>query len=173
MHYILIIVFIASISMHSIYPLYLKHTLYIVFIPFLSVLEIVNLLTVGLTSYNLKQHIPDDGPDNLQSEDWLTKINEWTLNQKMMINEQKTKNMIFNFKPKYPFATRLVLKLLGTIISDDLRWDLNTANIVKKAKAHLQLLRTVASFSPPIVDLKTIKFLFIIINNQQLFGIPA
>ena len=148
------------------------------FVDDLSVLEIVNLLTVGLTSYNLKQHIPADIPvhnqyipaDNLQSQDWLTKINEWTLNQKMMINEQKTKNMIFT--TKYQFTTRLVLndqiieilkstKLLGTIISDDLRWDLNTANIVKKANARMQLLRKVASFSPPIEDLKTIYFLFI------------
>ena len=71
------------------------------FVDDLSVLEIVNLLTVGLTSYNLKHRIPADIPlhnqyipaDNLQSQDWLTKINEWTLNQKMMINEQKTKNI--------------------------------------------------------------------------------
>ena len=80
--------------------------------------------------------------------------------------------MIFNFTTKYQFTTRLVLndqiieilkstKLLGTIISDDLRWDLNTANIVKKANARMQLLRKVASFSPPIEDLKTIYFLFI------------
>ena len=32
------------------------------FVDDLSVLEIVNLLTVGLTSYNLKQNIPNDIP---------------------------------------------------------------------------------------------------------------
>ena len=42
--------------------------------------------------------------------------------------------MIFNFTEKYQFSTGLMLnnqivdstKLLGTIISDDLHWDLNT-----------------------------------------------
>jgi hypothetical protein len=60
------------------------------FVDDLTVLEIVNLLTVGLTSYNLKQNIPTDIPThnqyipagNLQSQDWLNKINEWTQNQR-------------------------------------------------------------------------------------------
>ena len=97
----------------------------------------------------------------------------------MMINESKTKSMIFNFTTNYQFTTRLTLnsetievlkstKLLGTIISDDLRWDLNTKNIVNKSNARMQLLREVARFSPPIDDLKTIYFLFV---NQLLFGI--
>ena len=150
------------------------------FVDDLTVLEIVNLLTVGITSYNIKAHIPSDldihnhfiPPENLKSQDWLNKIDRWTMNQKMLINEKKTKNMIFNFTSKYQFNTRLELKgekidtiqntkLLGTIISDDLRWDLNTANIVKKSNARLELLRRVASFSPPLEDLKTVYFLFI------------
>ena len=150
------------------------------FVDDLSVLEIVNLLTVGLTSYNLKQHIPSDLPlhnqyipsANLKSQDWLHQIDEWTEKQRMLINENKTKSMIFNFTTNYQFATRLTLKneaievldntkLLGTIISDDLRWDLNTANIVKKANARMELLRRVASFSPPIEDLKNIYYLFV------------
>ena len=150
------------------------------FVDDLSVLEIVNLLTVGLTSYNIKTHIPSDiqihnqyiPPENLQSQDWLNRIDEWTMKKKMLINEKKTKNMIFNFSSNYQFNTRLQLKgenietikttkLLGTIISDDLKWDLNTANIVKKANARLELLRRVASFNPPLEDLKTIYFLFI------------
>ena len=56
------------------------------FVDDLTVLEIVNLLTVGLTYYNLKQKISTDIPvhnhyipaGNLQSQDWLNKINEWT-----------------------------------------------------------------------------------------------
>ena len=150
------------------------------FVDDLSVLEIVNLLTVGLTSYNLKQHIPSDLPEhnqfipaeNLQSQDWLNKINLWTQNQKMKINESKTKNMIFNFTKKYQFTTRLTLnkenieilkstKLLGTIISDDLQWNLNTKNIVKKANARMELLRKVSNFNPPLEDLKIIYFLFV------------
>ena len=52
-------------------------------------------------------------------------------------------------------------KLLGTIISDDLKWDLNTINIVKKANARMELVRKVASFGTSVDDLMTIYFLFI------------
>ena len=55
----------------------------------------------------------------------------------MILNHKKTKVMIFTFTEKYDFTTRLVLnnenlevvkqaKLLGVIISDDLKWDQNT-----------------------------------------------
>ena len=90
----------------------------------------------------------------------------------MIINEKKTKTMLINFTEKYQFATRLQLKdenvevinstkLLCTIISDDLKWDLNTQNLVKKANARMALLRKVASFGAPLEDLKTIDVLFI------------
>ena len=118
------------------------------FVDDLSVLEIVNLLTVGITSYNIRLHIPSDIPvhnqfipgDSLRSQSWLEEINKWTIKQKMVINEKKTKSLIFNFTEKYQFSTRLTLndekieilestKLLGTIIADDFSWDLNTLNI--------------------------------------------
>jgi hypothetical protein len=50
---------------------------------------------------------------------------------------------------------------LGTVISNDLKWDLNTSNIVKTANARMQLLRKAASFGPPVEDLKDINILFI------------
>ena len=88
------------------------------FVDDLSILEIIDLLTVGITSYNLKQHIPSDLPthnqyipaQNLQSQNWLDAINQWTEDQKMRINEKKTKTMIFNFTDKCQFSTRLQLK---------------------------------------------------------------
>ena len=65
------------------------------FIDDLSALEIVNLLTVGICSLNLKQQVPSDvpvhnqyiPPENLKSQTWLNNINEWTVKQKMLINE--------------------------------------------------------------------------------------
>ena len=65
-----------------------------------------------------------------------------------MINQKKTKTMIFNYTENFKFTTRLKLKnenidvitntrLLGTIISDDLKWELNTSNLVKKANARM------------------------------------
>ena len=150
------------------------------FVDDLSVLEIIDLLTVGITSYNLKHHIPSDLPvhnqfipaKNLESQTWLDGINEWTVKQKMRINEKKTKNLIFNFTDNYQFMTRLSLngqnvevlnstKLLGTIVSDDLRWDLNTSNIVKKANARMELLRRVASFGTSVEEMKDVYFLFV------------
>ena len=67
------------------------------FIDDLTILEIVNLLTVGITSYNIKQQVPSDIPqhnqfipaENLKSQDWLNTISEWTEEQKMIINERK------------------------------------------------------------------------------------
>ena len=150
------------------------------FVDDLSILEIVNLLTVGITSFNLKHQVPSDipshnqfiPPQNLKSQAWLDNIDEWTENQKMMINCKKTKTMLFNFTENFQFTTRLKIKnenveviektkLLGTIISNDLKWDSNTSFIVKKANARMALLRRVAGFNPPEEDLKDIYILFV------------
>jgi hypothetical protein len=95
-----------------------------------------------------------------------------------MINTKKTKTMIFNFTDNFQFTTRLKIKeenidmidstkLLGTVISNDLKWDQNTASIVKKANARMQLLGKVASFGPLVQDLEDIYILFIISILEQ------
>ena len=95
-----------------------------------------------------------------------------------MINVKKTKTMLFNFTQKYQFSTRLAIdhenhevidstRLLGTIITNDLRWDLNTAHIVKKSNARMELLRRVASLGTIIEDLKNIYFLFVRSQLEQ------
>ena len=89
----------------------------------------------------------------------------------MKINSKKTKAMIFNFTSNQ-FSTRLKLdgenveiientKLLGTVIQNDLKWDLNTKTLVKKANMRMQLLRKVASFGASKEDMKEIYILFI------------
>ena len=149
------------------------------FIDDLSILEVINLLTVGLASHNLKGQVPSDVPlhnqiipaENLKSQQWLQAIEQWTEDKKMKINSKKTKAMIFNFTSNQ-FTTKLQLdnenieiientKLLGTIISNDLKWDLNTKNLIKKANMRMQLLRKVASFGASKKDLKEIYILFI------------
>ena len=105
-------------------------------------------------------------PKNVKTQDWINQIRDWTTNQKMIINENKTKTMIFNYTRNYQFTTRLSLNeqnvevidstKLGTIITHDLKWDVNTTAIVKKANARMELLRKVASFGAPIEDLKSI-----------------
>ena len=150
------------------------------FLDDLSVLEIFNLLTVGITSFNLKHQVASDipthnqyiPPEHLDSQEWLNNINEWTINQKMLVNERKSKTIIFNYTNNYQFTTRLKIndqplevidstRLLGTIISNDLKWDLNCANIIKKANARMELLRKVSNFCSDYDDLKNIYFLYI------------
>ena len=54
------------------------------FLDDLSILEIINLLTIGLTSFNIKQQIPNDinthnqyiPAENLKSQEWLDWISD-------------------------------------------------------------------------------------------------
>ena len=94
-------------------------------------------MSIGLSSYNVKMHIPSDipaghlylPPENTKSQSYLNSINKWTTNKKMKINEKKTKSMIFNFSKQNKFSTRLQvnnevienvheIKLLGTTVTD-------------------------------------------------------
>ena len=72
----------------------------------------------------------------------------------------------------YPPPTRLSVneenieivpqtKLLGTIIQNDLKWDSNTANLVKRANSRMVLLRKLSEFGAPMNDLKTIYISYI------------
>lgn len=150
------------------------------FVDDLSTLEIIELISIGLSHYNLKKHVPSDiltsnlylPSEKLKTQQWLTEINKWTEENKMLLNESKTKAMVFNFTRDYQFSTRLKLKgqtvenikstkLLGTIISDDLKWNLNTNSIIRKANTSMEILRRVASFGAPIEDLRQIYILFV------------
>ena len=52
-------------------------------------------------------------------------------------------------------------KLIGTYITDDLKWSKNTKEIVKKAYATMQLLHRAASFTANIHDLKSIYLTYV------------
>ena len=109
------------------------------FVDDLSALELLNLILIGLSSYNFKNHVASDiGVDqlflpseNIQSQKTLDQIQEWTDDNKMKLNSKKSKVMVFKFTNDYQFATRLYMennlletvtqtKLLGTIIQTDL-----------------------------------------------------
>ena len=150
------------------------------FVDDLTFIEVIYLLNVGLATYNVRQHVPSDIPshnqiipaDNLKSQQHLQVINNWTKKKKMKLNEKKTKNMIFNFTKKFQFATKMSVnnepidtvretKLLGTHLTEDLKWDKNTSEIVKKAYARMQLLYRAASFTSDKKDLRKIYLTFI------------
>ena len=132
----------------------------------LTTLEKIALLTIGITSHNIKQQVPNDihtsnlfiPSNNLKSQSYLNEIQKWTTNQKMVLNEEKTKSMIFNFNRTKQFSTRLNLnnnnieqvksiKLLGTYITDDLKWNMNTKFLVKRAYSRMELLRQLTNFT--------------------------
>jgi hypothetical protein len=79
------------------------------FVNDLSVLEICNLISIELTCYNVKTNIPSDiiqsnqfiPSINLKPKDYLDKISLLTRNQKMIINEKKSKTMVFNITRNY------------------------------------------------------------------------
>ena len=87
--------------------------------------------------------------------------------QKWNILNTLVSPMIFNFTYNYQFTTSFShpegmidvideTKLLGTIISNDLKWSKNTQFLVKKANARLRLLHKLREFSPPVEDMVTI-----------------
>ena len=134
----------------------------------LSLLEIVNLVTIGLSSYNFHNHVASDvgidqyyiDPANLKSQTSLNKIASWTEMKKMKLNEDKTKIMIFNETTKNDFTTRLIIndhileiitetELLGVVISSDLSWKKNTKQLVQRAYRRTILLHKLFDFAVP------------------------
>ena len=150
------------------------------FVDDLTFLEVIYLLNVGLATYNVRQHVPSNIPshnqiisaENLESQKHLHVINEWTKKKQMKLNEKKTKNMIFNFTRKYQFTTNMSVnqqpieivretRLLGTIVTQDLKWNKNTAEIVRKAWKRMQLLNRAAGFTNCKQDLRKIYLTYI------------
>ena len=140
-----------------------------------SALEVINLLSIGLASHNFKIHVHSKIPihnqiipkENLKSQEYLEKLNKWSKNQKMELNLEKTKVMLFNFSKNYQFTTALSIedkqievvdqiKLLGTTITSDLKWDANVSDLVKRANSRMILLRKLKNYNPRIEDMKII-----------------
>ena len=151
------------------------------FIDDLSVLEMINLISVGISSYNCKLQVPSDlnsehnqyvPPENTKSQEYLNKISEWTDEHQMKLNSDKSKYMVVNYTDKYQFNTRLSLDnnllkqvnetcLLGVVISDDLSWQSNTDSTVKKAYKRMLILHRLYDFQLPIEEMVEIYTLYI------------
>ena len=151
------------------------------FVDDLTFIEVIQLLNIGLASYNVKNHIPSNieshnqiiPSTHLKSQKYLNLINDWTKKKKMKLNEKKTTNMIFSFTRKFQFTTDISVnnrdieivketKLLGTHITNDLKWDKNTSEIVKRANQRMQLLNRAAKFTSNINDLKRVYLTYIL-----------
>ena len=146
----------------------------------LSFLEVVSLLTQILCQYDTKQQVPSDiGTEDmficgeqLQSQSHLRMIEKWTKDNEGLLNTKKSNYMIFNFSNIHQFKTRLFLdgnlleqvketRLLGVIITEDLKWHKNTQNLVKRCYQRMIIIRSLYSFNIPIAELVNIYCLYI------------
>ena len=132
----------------------------------LTILEVIFLANVGLATHNIKHNIPNNiathnqfiPSQHLKTQEYVQQIDNWTEENKMQLNEKKTTNMVFNFTKDYQFTTDVSLKnvkletidktkLLGTIITKDLKWHENTKYIVRKANEKMRLLHKFSKFT--------------------------
>ena len=109
---------------------------------------------------------------NLETQDNLNKICEWTSANKMKINKKKSNGMIFNFTNNYQFSSWITIEaevidtiretnLLGVMGNDKLDWTSNTSFLVKRSNSRMRLLHKLVDFSVPLEDLVTIYILYI------------
>ena len=113
----------------------------------------------------------------LKTTQYLNDINDWTEKNLMMLNQKKTKQIMFNFNRGKQFTTEVTLKneplevvnevkLLGVIISDDLKWHKNTNYLTKKANKKMRMLHLAAKFTKNRDHLKHIYKTFIRSNLE-------
>ena len=142
------------------------------FIDDLSILEILNLVMSGITTYNFKHHVASDigvhgqylPTENIKSQLYLNKISQWTEDRQMALNASKTKYMVVNFTKNFKFNTRIKLdnallqevkecRLLGLTLTNQLSWNQNTENIVKKANIQMIILQKLHDFNLPTEEM--------------------
>ena len=129
-----------------------------------------------LKDYDVWQHVPSDvatgqqflPPDTFKTQTRNKDLAKWTVDNKMKINEGKSKYMVFN-KSKENFATRLTINNkfierknhmlhLGVWISEDLKWDRHISEICRKAYPRIRMLtklKYVGSSTEDLVDIYT------------------
>ena len=151
----------------------------------LTLLEFIKLLDVGLASHNFRAQISSNIPqhnqlirsEHLKTTKYVKEINEWTEKNLMKLNEKKTHQIIFNFNRDKQFTTEVKLKgesleileevkLLGVIITNDLKWDKNTSYLVKKANKKMRMLHIASKFTRNREHLKQIYKTFIRSNLE-------
>ena len=100
-------------------------------------------------------------------QDAVTSLTEWSSNNNMSLNPSKCSVMNVSFSRNPPIPPEIFIddhvlqhvnqvKLLGTIIQSDLKWDSTVNDIVKRANGKLHMLRLLKRHFLPYQDLITI-----------------
>ena len=103
------------------------------FVDDLTINEVINLVNIGMATFNVKTQVPSNLPshnqfipqEHLKTQKYLEDIKKWATDNQMKLNSKKTKNMIVNFSTNKQFITNIELdgeiletvdehKLLGT-----------------------------------------------------------
>ena len=91
--------------------------------------------------------------ENSLLQNQLYKVEKFSVDNQMKINESKSKVMLFNKSKSYDFLPEFSFRcgnnlevieqtrLLGVELTSDLKWFKNTASILKKAMSKMWLLR--------------------------------
>ena len=102
---------------------------------------------------------------------YLEKISSWTDDNLMVLNESKSKYILFN-QAQADFNTRLLMnntkldqvqeiRLLGVLLTEDLSFDRNTEDICARAFAKISLLTKLKYVGVPQHDLIDVYILFV------------
>ena len=136
-------------------------------------------ISIKLTFFsNLPSHNQIIPSQNLKTQQYLDSIQKWTSDRMMVLNEKKTKSMIFNFTKEKQFVTDIKLKnetlevvketkLLGVHITSDLKWNRNTEHLVKDSNRRMRVLHRAANFTKNSRDLLIIYKSFIRSKLEQ------
>ena len=109
-------------------------------------------------------HIMPNQGDNSRVLQQLVKTKEYADNNDMLINFNKTKAMIFNPCTSIDYQPELFLdnheievveemRLLGVIITSDMKWAANTDHIVTRANKKLWVIRRLKKSGAKVEDL--------------------
>ena len=157
------------------------------FVDDLTLVTLVNLATAKLETYNVTEHVPSHIPthntfirsENLSTQNDLKRINEWTKDNKMLLNVKKTDYMIVNFTHSKQFTTDINIdgqnlncvdekKLLGVTVASDLKWDKNVELMTRQANINMKYLHSAKKF---FHDTKILKQIYLTwIRNNVEFG---
>ena len=157
------------------------------FVDDLTIVTLVNLMSAKIETYNVFEHVPSNIPthnqfirsENLETQQYLNSIKEWTDDNKMLLNVKKTDNMIINFSHNKQFTCDLQIdgqslqfvnekKILGVTMTNDLKWDRNVELMTRKANMNMRYLHSGKKF---FNDTKILKQIYLTwIRNNVEFG---
>ena len=104
-------------------------------------------------------------------QEYLNKISSWTDENLMVLNETKSKYIIFN-RAQADFNTRLNInnrkleqvheaRVLGVILTEDAKFERNTQDICRRAFARISMITKLKYVGVPTTDLIDVFTLFV------------